>query len=93
MHFCFDVLDIETVALTCPKKGLDVPLNKCCPEGEVLKEHLKEGCTNMGATKEDWTVAINGHLHSISELRNSNMISNTEISKKVNHIILLKIYM
>jgi len=44
-YFCFDVMDnsnndnnLETVALTCPRKSVDVGIEifKCCPMGETF---------------------------------------------------------
>ena len=52
MFFCFDIMDENTVALTCPKVELKKPINRCCDLTDPTDE-----CTD-----ENWELPINGHL-------------------------------
>ena len=72
MFFCFDQLELEggemeTVALTCPKKELSkFHISKCCPQGKVL--HGENNSCIDDATNSSLSIPINGHLYKGDEL-------------------------
>ena len=67
IHYCFDVLNETSVALTCPKARLSKPISKCCPIGEAYMyiENTGQGecmaLINETETNNVW-IPINGLL-------------------------------
>ena len=67
MHFCFDILGQDTVAVTCPKEEWSKlsPIPKCCPKDQVIFE---ETCVNKNQNDPEWTVSLDGYLYNASYL-------------------------
>ena len=67
MYFCFDILEDETVALSCPKEKLKGTVPKCCSKGQALKN---EKCIE-DTTDDNWDLYFNGHQYDAEQLMES----------------------
>ena len=82
--FCFDFLDNEMVALSCPKKSINVKINKCCPLGQIMNDN--GDCIQEKETAF-YTILVDGHLRDASKLMDKQDIAYTNDSQEVKQFL------